>query len=90
MPRTLPLGALAIALACAACAAQSDYTPQIAVVPGAAARSLWIASKRPPPAEPEEEDASATPGPEGPETTAPELEGGAAATAPATAPADAP
>jgi hypothetical protein len=41
----------AIGLLCAfgtfACASSSaDYTPQITVVPGAAARSLWILSKR--------------------------------------------
>jgi hypothetical protein len=30
-----------------ACAATSDYTPQIHVTPGAAARVLWIESHRP-------------------------------------------
>ena len=46
-------------LSTVACASTpSDYTPQINVVPGAAARSLWIGSKNPP------EDAAAEP-PEG-------------------------
>ncbi len=40
--------ALALALTAAACASESDYTPQIHVVPGAAARSLWIGSKNAP------------------------------------------
>jgi hypothetical protein len=45
-----------LVLSGAACASTpSDYTPQIHVVPGAAARSLWIGSKNPP------EDAGATP-----------------------------
>jgi hypothetical protein len=41
--------ALALSLlALTACAPQaSDYTPQIEVQPGAAARSLWIGSKAP-------------------------------------------
>jgi hypothetical protein len=34
----------ALAFACASSSA--DYTPQITVVPGAAARSRWILSKR--------------------------------------------
>jgi hypothetical protein len=43
--------AAAIGVLCAlgafGCASSSaDYTPQITVVPGAAARSLWILSKR--------------------------------------------
>jgi hypothetical protein len=37
---------LGLGLSAAACAASSsDYTPPIRVVPGAAARSMWIASK---------------------------------------------
>jgi hypothetical protein len=55
------LGALVgLVLSGAACASTpSDYTPQINVVPGAAARSLWIGSKNPP------EEAGATPTEEG-------------------------
>jgi len=44
--RAVVLGLVVSAASCAS--APSDYTPQIPVVPGAAARSLWIASKRPP------------------------------------------
>ena len=44
--RTFMLGVLLLGASCAS--TPSDYTPQINVVPGAAARSLWIASKRPP------------------------------------------
>jgi hypothetical protein len=55
--RVVIRGALALLVfSCAACASTpSDYTPQINVVPGAAARSLWIGSKNPP------EDAGTTP-----------------------------
>ena len=44
--RTLLVGLFLLGASCAS--TPSDYTPQIPVVPGAAARSLWIASKRPP------------------------------------------
>jgi hypothetical protein len=53
---------LSLSLAGACASTPSDYTAQIRVVPGAAARSLWIASKRPP----AEEDAG--------EPVAPEVE----------------
>jgi hypothetical protein len=49
------VGLCVVVAAAVACATPSDYTPQIHVAPGAAARSLWIASKRPAPAADEED-----------------------------------
>ena len=43
--RRAPSVAIAAVLAIGACAERGDFTPQIAVQPGAAARSLWLASR---------------------------------------------
>ena len=56
--------------ASAGCAGPSDdYTPQIHVVPGAAARSLWIASRN------VKEEAGVEPGTEEPDRSDPVVEG---------------
>jgi hypothetical protein len=69
-------------VAAGACAPQaSDYTPQIHVAPGAAARMLWIQSKNAPKGDEElESDASAEPQEEGREAPSAEVspEAGAA------------
>ena len=43
--RRAPPVAIAAVFAIAACAERGDFTPQIVVQPGAAARSLWLASR---------------------------------------------
>ncbi len=40
-------GAISCLLAFGCASSSADYTPQILVVPGAAARSLWILSRSP-------------------------------------------
>jgi hypothetical protein len=73
-----------LVISAVACATPSDYTPQIHVAPGAAARSLWIASKRPAPVADEDDAGEADGEVEGDASEAVGPAGGGAA-APASA-----